>query len=151
MLYKPEFVRHDGEAPIFSVDCHPDGTRLATAGGDQKVSLWALGPVKSREVEGDPNVKRKLATLSDHFNTVNCVRFSRNGRWLASGSTVREGAGGEGDALSTRSVGLHRINVFRRSRVKVGVTSGGIHNTRGGGGVCYRVSRHMRGEEKRLA
>ena len=97
VLYKPEFVRHDGEASIFSVDCHPDGTRLATAGGDQKVSLWALGPVKNREVEGDPNVKRKLATLSDHFNTVNCVRFSRNGRWLASGSTVR------GHVLSTRS------------------------------------------------
>jgi protein HIRA/HIR1 len=87
VLYKPAFVKHDGEAPIFSVDCHPDGTRLATAGGDQKVSLWALGPVKNREVEGDPNVKRKLATLSDHFNTVNCVRFSKNGRWLASGST----------------------------------------------------------------
>ena len=37
LLYKPGFVKHDGGSPIFSVDCHPDGTRMATAGGDQKV------------------------------------------------------------------------------------------------------------------
>ncbi|ACO61333.1 HIRA protein [Micromonas commoda] len=86
-IYKPEFVKHDGGSPIFSVDCHPDGTRMATAGGDQKVKLWNLEALKKREVEADPNVPRVLATLSDHFNTVNCVRFSKNGRFLASGST----------------------------------------------------------------
>ena len=86
-IYKPEFVKHDGGSPIFSVDCHPDGTRMATAGGDQKVKLWNLKALKNREVEADPNVPRVLATLSDHFNTVNCVRFSKNGRFLASGST----------------------------------------------------------------
>jgi protein HIRA/HIR1 len=86
-IYKPDFVKHDGGSPIFSVDCHPDGTRLATAGGDQKVKLWNLRSIKEREVEGDPNVPQCLATLGDHFNTVNCVRFSKNGRFLASGST----------------------------------------------------------------
>ena len=86
-IYKPEFVKHDGGSPIFSVDCHPDGTRMATAGGDQKVKVWNLKSIKEREVEGDPNVPRVLATLGDHFNTVNCVRFSKNGRFLASGST----------------------------------------------------------------
>ena len=86
-IYKPEFVKHDGGSPIFSVDCHPDGTRMATAGGDQKVKVWNLKSIKEREVEGDPNVPRVLATLGDHFNTVNCVRFSKNGRVLASGST----------------------------------------------------------------
>ena len=30
---------------------------------------------QEREVEGDPNVPQCLATLGDHFNTVNCVRF----------------------------------------------------------------------------
>ena len=60
---------------------------MATAGGDQKVKVWNLSAVKSRDVEGDLNVPKILATLSDHFNTVNCVRLSRNGRFLASGST----------------------------------------------------------------
>ena len=87
VVYKPAFVRHDGDAAIFSVDCHPDGTRLATAGGDQKVSVWALGAVIDTTIEANPNLQKKLATLSDHFNVVNCVRFSKNGRWLASGST----------------------------------------------------------------
>jgi protein HIRA/HIR1 len=86
-IYKPEFVKHDGGSPIFSVDCHPDGTRLATAGGDQKVKVWNLSSIKDRAVEGDPNVPQILATLSEHFNTVNCVRFSKNGQFLASGST----------------------------------------------------------------
>ena len=86
-IYKPEFVQHDGGSPIFSVDCHPDGTRMATAGGDQKVKVWNLASIKDRSVEGDPNVPQILATLSEHFNTVNCVRFSKNGQFLASGST----------------------------------------------------------------
>ena len=60
---------------------------MATAGGDQKVKVWNLASIKDRSVEGDPNVPQILATLSEHFNTVNCVRFSKNGQFLASGST----------------------------------------------------------------
>ena len=86
-VYKPEFVAHDGTAPIFSVDCAPDGERFATAGGDQKVKVWALAPVLDRELEADEDAPKCLATLSDHFGPVNCVRFSKNGRFLASGST----------------------------------------------------------------
>lgn len=101
VVYKPEFVAHDGTAPIFSVDAAPDGSRFATAGGDQKVKVWALAPVLEREIEADENAPKCLATLSDHFGPVNCVRFSRNGRYLASGSTdtsvlvyaLREGPG----------------------------------------------------------
>ena len=66
-IYKPEFVRHDAGAPIFSVDCHPDGTRIATAGGDQKVKVWSLAPIlkdKDRsDVENDPSAPKCLATL----------------------------------------------------------------------------------------
>ena len=57
-IYKPDFVNHDGGSPIVSVDCHPDGTRMATAGGDQKVKVWNLASIKDRSVEGDPNVPR---------------------------------------------------------------------------------------------
>ena len=87
VVYKPEFVAHDGGAPIFSVDAAPDGTRFATAGGDQKVKVWALASALEREVEADEGAPKCLATLSDHFGPVNCVRFSKNGRYLASGST----------------------------------------------------------------
>jgi len=87
VVYKPEFVAHDGNAPIFSVDAAPDGSRFATAGGDQKVKVWALAPVLDRDVEADASAPKCLATLSDHFGPVNCVRFSRSGRFLASAST----------------------------------------------------------------
>ena len=87
VVYKPEFVAHDGNAPVFSVDASSCGSRFATAGGDQKVKVWALAPVLEREVEADAGAPKCLATLSDHFGPVNCVRFSRNGRYLASGST----------------------------------------------------------------
>ena len=86
-VYKPEFVAHDGRAPMFSVDCAPDGERFATAGGDQKVKVWALAPVLDRELEAEESTPKCLATLSDHFGPVNCVRFSKSGRFLASGST----------------------------------------------------------------
>jgi protein HIRA/HIR1 len=45
VIYKPEFVKHDGGSPIFSVDCHPDGTRMATAGGDQKAGVVTRLPL----------------------------------------------------------------------------------------------------------
>ena len=51
------------------------------------MKVWNLASIKDRSVEGDPNVPQILATLSEHFNTVNCVRFSKNGQFLASGST----------------------------------------------------------------
>lgn len=87
VVYKPEFVTHDARAPVFSVDAAPCGSRFATAGGDQKVKVWALAPVLERAVEADADAPKCLATLSDHFGPVNCVRFSKSGRYLASGST----------------------------------------------------------------
>ena len=53
-IYKPEFVKHDGGSPIFSVDCHPDGTRMATAGGDQKVKVWNLASSRTDRWRATP-------------------------------------------------------------------------------------------------
>lgn len=36
LILKPLHVSHQ-EAPLFSIDIHPDGTRFATGGADQKV------------------------------------------------------------------------------------------------------------------
>ena len=63
------------------------GRRFATGGADCLVKVWSLAPVLDAAREkGGPLV---LATLSDHSSTVNTVRFSKNGKFLASGARRR--------------------------------------------------------------
>ena len=81
---KPEWVSHENGQPIFSIDVHPDGTRFATAGNDNKAKIWNLQPCLDEAAENNPAVVRTLATLSGHEGSVNCVRWSPNGRLLAS-------------------------------------------------------------------
>jgi len=50
------------------------------------VKIWSLDPVLSEADEGDASKPKLLATLSDHYGAVNTVRFSGDGRFLASGS-----------------------------------------------------------------
>ena len=83
---KPEWVSHENGQPIFSIDVHPDGTRFATAGNDNKAKIWNLQPCLDEAAENNPAVVRTLATLSGHEGSVNCVRWSPDGRYLASGS-----------------------------------------------------------------
>lgn len=68
---------------IYTVHVQQSGRRFATGGADSLVKVWSLAPVldAAREKAG-PLV---LATLSDHSSTVNTVRFSKNGKFLASG------------------------------------------------------------------
>ncbi|GMI92251.1 homolog of histone chaperone HIRA [Hibiscus trionum] len=81
---KPSWVRHEG-MQIFSIDVQPGGLRFATGGGDHKVRIWNLKSV-GRDLENDESTQRLLATLRDHFGSVNCVRWAKHGRFLASGS-----------------------------------------------------------------
>ncbi|KAK9170438.1 hypothetical protein Syun_002578 [Stephania yunnanensis] len=81
---KPNWVRHEG-MQIFSIDIQPGGLRFATGGGDHKVRIWNLKCV-ARDPENDPSTQKVLATLRDHFGSVNCVRWAKHGRYLASGS-----------------------------------------------------------------
>ena len=84
---KPPWVVHDPKCgDIYGVDVCTDGARFATAGGDHKVKIWALGPVLHASVEASTSAPRLLATLADHFGPVNAVRFSSSGRRLATGS-----------------------------------------------------------------
>ncbi|KAK3710137.1 hypothetical protein QZH41_010536, partial [Actinostola sp. cb2023] len=74
--------------PIFSVDIHPDGSRFATGGqGDDcgKVAIWNMGPLKSKEEETNNEIPRLLCQMDNHLACVNCVRWSNNGKYLASG------------------------------------------------------------------
>ncbi|KAL4014804.1 hypothetical protein IC575_027022 [Cucumis melo] len=81
---KPSWVRHEG-MQIFSIDVQPGGLRFATGGGDHKVRIWNVKSV-GRSLEDDDSNQRLLATLRDHFGSVNCVRWAKHGRYVASGS-----------------------------------------------------------------
>lgn len=86
-LTKPGWVHHDGK-PIFSIDLHPDGSRFATGGqGDDtgKVVIWNTAPVRNETDEKDKNVPKVICQMDNHIACVNCVRWSNNGKYLASG------------------------------------------------------------------
>ncbi|KAL6976407.1 hypothetical protein U1Q18_025195 [Sarracenia purpurea var. burkii] len=81
---KPSWIRHEG-MQIFSVDIQPGGLRFATGGGDHKVRIWNMKSV-GRDLETNESTPKLLATLRDHFGSVNCVRWAKHGRHIASGS-----------------------------------------------------------------
>jgi WD40 repeat protein len=62
---------YDVRALTFS----PDGSRLASAGGDGVLKLW------------EPATGQEILTLSGHRDWVNGVAFSPDGRYLASASS----------------------------------------------------------------
>lgn len=86
-LLKPSWVSHNGK-PIFSVDIHPDGTKFATGGQGEdsgKVMIWNMAPVLREEDEKNDSVPKMLCQMDNHLACVNCVRWSNNGLYLASG------------------------------------------------------------------
>ena len=86
-LLKPEWVSHEG-SPIFSVAIHPDGSRFATGGQGKDsgvVVIWNMAPVRSAADEANEAIPKVLCEMSNHLGCVNCVRWSIDGKWLASG------------------------------------------------------------------
>lgn len=88
-LLKPHWVTHDDGQSIFSIAIHPDGARFATGGqaqdGSGKVIIWNSAPVFSHKVETSRSVPKIFTVLTNHLGCVNCVRWSRDGKYLASG------------------------------------------------------------------
>ena len=87
-IIKPSWLSHSGEQKDFEVySCHisPDGKRLATAGGDGHVRVWSTESIYSAN---DPSYTkpRQLCHMSHHLGTIHSVRFSPNGKYLASGA-----------------------------------------------------------------
>lgn len=72
--------------PLYSLDIHPSGSRLATSGSDHKVKIWSLATILNAKTESNKSSHKLLATLADHGGPVNVIRFSHTGRFLASGS-----------------------------------------------------------------
>ncbi|KAL5205767.1 hypothetical protein ABZP36_033976 [Zizania latifolia] len=82
---KPSWIRHEG-LQIFSIDIQPGALRFATGGGDQKqIRIWSMKSV-AKDNDNEDSSQRLLATIREHFGSVNCVRWAKHGRYLASGS-----------------------------------------------------------------
>lgn len=65
------------------------GTILANAPTDGYVRIWSTEAIYSAT---DPNASSKpkqLASMSNHSGTIHTVRFSPNGKYLASGADDR--------------------------------------------------------------
>ncbi|RYO85616.1 hypothetical protein DL762_002206 [Monosporascus cannonballus] len=87
-IIKPSWLSHKGEHKDFEVySCHvsPDGKRLATAGGDGHVRVWSTEAIYNAEDRSYTKPKQ-LCHMSHHLGTIHSVRFSPNGRYLASGA-----------------------------------------------------------------
>ncbi|KAK4543638.1 HIR complex subunit [Oleoguttula mirabilis] len=85
---KPLWLAHGGEKKdheVFSCHVSPDGTRLATAAGDGHVRIWSTEAILNASNPAYTQPKQ-LASLSYHSGTVHSVRFSPNGKYLASGA-----------------------------------------------------------------
>ncbi|KAF6828326.1 WD domain-containing protein [Colletotrichum plurivorum] len=88
-VIKPTWLSHSGEQKDFEVySCHvsADGKRLATAGGDGHVRVWSTEAIYSDSIDLETKRPRQLCHMSHHLGTIHSVRFSPNGRYLASGA-----------------------------------------------------------------
>ena len=107
----PKWIDHQ-EMPIWSLDAQPNGYRLLTAGGDNKIKIWNLLPIISSKheledtdedeeneennehikyleslFEKEEHKKEKLlATLGLHSSPINIVRWNKLGTVFASAS-----------------------------------------------------------------
>ncbi|WRT70374.1 uncharacterized protein IL334_007372 [Kwoniella shivajii] len=88
---KPSWIEHSvgekkGRCPIYSISVHPDGTRIATGGLDNKVKIWSTLPILDEEAEKEEANYKLLCTMAAHTGPVLTVRWAHHGRFLATGS-----------------------------------------------------------------
>ncbi|KAI5291222.1 HIR complex subunit [Ascosphaera aggregata] len=88
-IIKPSWLTHGGELKdfeVYSCDVSPDGKRLVTAAGDGYVRIWSTEAIYHADDPAYADKPRQLASLSNHSGTIHAVRFSPNGKYVASGA-----------------------------------------------------------------
>ncbi|PYH46180.1 putative histone transcription regulator Hir1 [Aspergillus saccharolyticus JOP 1030-1] len=88
-IIKPVWLTHGGERKdfeVYSCDVSPDGSRLVTAAGDGYVRIWSTEAICNTEDSQYASKPKQLASMSNHSGTIHTVRFSPNGKYLASGA-----------------------------------------------------------------
>ena len=84
----PQILWHDEQNKIMSMDVYPNSAKyFVTASfnteGDSGIRFWELNVQEESGLKVTPTYQYDLA--GGHTKTVNCVRFSPNGQFLASG------------------------------------------------------------------
>lgn len=64
----PKWVDHQ-EMPIWSIDAQPNGYRLLTAGGDNKIKIWNILPIISakHELGEDEDDETEMGPEREHI------------------------------------------------------------------------------------